>query len=36
VFEHHPQNAAPYDVLLRRVGAEMLLTRGWNETEGRR
>jgi hypothetical protein len=24
VFEHHPQNPAPYDILLRRVGAELL------------
>ncbi|HMM42254.1 MAG TPA: hypothetical protein PKA95_10160, partial [Thermomicrobiales bacterium] len=29
VFEYHPDNAAPYDVLLRRVGAEALVARGW-------
>jgi hypothetical protein len=29
VFEFHPQNTAPYDVLLRRLGAEMLNERGW-------
>ncbi len=30
VFEHHPENAGTeYEVLLRRLGAEMLDERGW-------
>jgi hypothetical protein len=30
VFEHHPENAGtPYEVLLRRLGAEVLAARGW-------
>ncbi|HCG29599.1 MAG TPA: hypothetical protein DEU95_07625 [Chloroflexi bacterium] len=29
VFEYHPQNDAPHDVLLRRLGAEALAARGW-------
>lgn len=29
VFEYHPDNAAPYDVLLRRLGWEVLVARGW-------
>jgi hypothetical protein len=30
VFEWHPENAGtPYEVLLRRVGAEVLMARGW-------
>ena len=31
VFEHHPDNDGPYDVLLRRLGAELLAERGWLE-----
>jgi hypothetical protein len=30
VFEYHPENAEPYRVLLRRLGAEMLAVRGWS------
>lgn len=29
VFEYHPDNPEPYQVLLRRVGAELLDARGW-------
>jgi hypothetical protein len=29
VFEHHPENADPYRVLLRRLGVEMLIEREW-------
>jgi hypothetical protein len=29
VFEHHPDNQAPYQVLLRRLGVEELQARGW-------
>jgi len=29
VFEYHPDNPEPYRVLLRRVGAELLVARGW-------
>lgn len=29
VFEYHPNNAAPYQVLLRRLGAEVLASWGW-------
>jgi len=29
VFEYHPDNPAPYDVLLRRLGWEVLSARGW-------
>lgn len=28
-FEYHPDNAAPYQVLLTRLGAEVLSSRGW-------
>ena len=31
VFEWHPDNPEPYQVLLRRLGAEMLMLRGWLE-----
>jgi hypothetical protein len=29
VFEHHPDNPDPYQVLPRRLGAEMLAAHGW-------
>jgi hypothetical protein len=29
VFEYHPGNEAPYQVLLRRLGVEELQARGW-------
>ncbi len=29
VFEYHPENADPYKVLLRRLGAEQMTARGW-------
>ena len=29
VFEYHPENAAPYQVLLKRLGAVALAQRGW-------
>lgn len=31
VFELHPQNPEPHRVLLRRLGAETLVDRGWNQ-----
>jgi hypothetical protein len=31
VFEYHPDNQDPYTVLLRRLGAEMLVAREWVE-----
>jgi len=34
VFEHHPDNPAAYQVLLRRVGAELLAERGWAQVSG--
>ncbi len=30
VFEYHPENPAPYQVLLKRLGAQWLADRGWN------
>ena len=29
VFEYHPNNPEPYTVLLRRLGADDLQSRGW-------
>jgi hypothetical protein len=29
VFEHHPNNPVEWQVLLRRMGAEVLAERGW-------
>ncbi|MFN8538172.1 MAG: hypothetical protein U0232_11930 [Thermomicrobiales bacterium] len=28
-FEHHPENASPYDILLGLLGRQELVSRGW-------
>jgi hypothetical protein len=28
-FEYHPENAAPYDILLGRLGADTVRAKGW-------